>query len=126
MLRLSPLPHVVLILAKYKLNFGKAIINLLSAAPVSNAEFKHSMNKTYTDCYGMQGFTGGHWAYALNTNDTSGVVVDPAGEQLVKQEDRKLACYYLGWESVEVCLFANHYRTYRVEGLMLCIASSSR
>ena len=53
----------------------------------------------------MQGFVGGDWAYALNTNDTSGVVVtESAKDQWVLEKDQRLACYYLGWESIEVFL----------------------
>ncbi len=60
------------------------------------------MHKTYTDCYRMQGFVGGEWAYALNTNDTNGVLVDEVRNQTVDEKERRLACYYLGWESIEV------------------------
>ncbi|KAF4634106.1 hypothetical protein G7Y89_g4006 [Cudoniella acicularis] len=80
-----------------------AIINLSSDAPKSNADFKHSMHKTYTDCYRMQGFVGGDWAYAVNTNDTNGGLVDDevVRNQWVEEKERRLACYYLGWESIE-------------------------
>ena len=62
------------------------------------------MHKTDTDCYGMDGFTGGDWTYARNTNDTSGVTIDNiALAPSAREEERRLACYYLGWESVEVC-----------------------
>jgi hypothetical protein len=50
----------------------------------------------------MDGFVGGDWAYALNTNDTNGVLVDEASNQRVEEKGRRLACYYLGWESIEV------------------------
>lgn len=71
------------------------------------------MHKTFTDCYYAPGFTGGAWAYASNTNDTDGTVIG-GGKGSAKQQgshsddadvpepERKLACYYLGWESVEV------------------------
>lgn len=62
------------------------------------------MHKTYTDCYRMQGFVGGDWSYAVNTNDTNGVLVDEVDNRWVKEEDRSLACYCLGWESIEVCM----------------------
>lgn len=61
------------------------------------------MHKTYTDCYRMDGFVGGDWGYALNTNDTNGMLVDEASNQRVEEKERRLACYYLGWESIEVC-----------------------
>lgn len=59
------------------------------------------MNKTYTDCYRAEGFVGGEWAYATNTNGTDGVLVDLESPELPETE-RRLACYYLGWESVSV------------------------
>ncbi|PMD53487.1 uncharacterized protein K444DRAFT_700620 [Hyaloscypha bicolor E] len=78
-----------------------AIINLLSNAPKANTDFKDSMHKTYTDCYRMDGFVGGDWGYALNTNDTNGMLVDEASNQRVEEKERRLACYYLGWESID-------------------------
>ncbi|RFU31630.1 hypothetical protein B7463_g4721, partial [Scytalidium lignicola] len=60
------------------------------------------MHKTFTDTYRMQGFTGGNWTYAINTNDTNGVPLDLAKEHLVPEQERRLACYYLGWESIEL------------------------
>ncbi|KDQ24544.1 hypothetical protein PLEOSDRAFT_161417 [Pleurotus ostreatus PC15] len=39
----------------------------------------HSLNKTFTDCYFADGFTGGHWSTATN--------------------DDNMNYYYLGWES---------------------------
>ena len=41
-----------------------------------------SLNKTFTDCYYADGFTGGHWSTAIN--------------------DDKMNYYYLGWESRDV------------------------
>lgn len=102
MSRLSTTPS--LFLTNLNWTIEKAIINLSPAAPQSNADFKHSMHKTYTDCYRMQGFVGGDWAYAVNTNDTSGVLIESVRNQWVQEEERRLACYYLGWESIEVCL----------------------
>lgn len=81
---------------------SQAVINLSPEAPKSSADFRHSMHKTYTDCYRMQGFVGGEWSYALNTNDTGGVSVGEAGNQGIEENERRLACYYLGWESIEV------------------------
>jgi hypothetical protein len=60
------------------------------------------MHKTYTDCYRMQGFVGGEWTYALNTNDTNGVLVNEVRNKWLEEKERSLACYYLGWESIEV------------------------
>jgi hypothetical protein len=60
------------------------------------------MHKAYTDCYRMDSFIGGHWAYALNSNRTDGVLVDQVVDQWVEERERRLACYYLGWESIEV------------------------
>lgn len=54
----------------------------------------------------VPGFTGGGWAYALNSNDPAGVKTDApeVGQQIVKKGDEMLAYYYLGWPSVEVRL----------------------
>jgi len=78
-----------------------AIINLVPTAPLSNPDFKHSMHKTYTDCYFAEGFTGGNWEYAVNTNNTDELLKDPTEEQVIKEGERRLACYPLGWESIE-------------------------
>jgi len=82
--------------------FEFAFINLSSTAPLQNADLKHSMHKTFTDCYFQAGFTGGSWAYASNTNDTEALLKAHADEELVPVEQRRLACYYLGWESIDL------------------------
>ena len=51
----------------------------------------------------MDGFVGGNWAYAVNTNDTNGDSVDEERNQWIEENERRLACYYLGWESIKVC-----------------------
>lgn len=61
------------------------------------------MHKTYLDTYKLLGFTGGDWAYAINTNETSGVPCSPSAEKVVSITERRLAVYLLGWESIEVC-----------------------
>ncbi|ENH65716.1 hypothetical protein FOC1_g10001689 [Fusarium oxysporum f. sp. cubense race 1] len=64
---------------------------------------------TYTDCYRMQGFTGGDWGYTLNTNLVGGerdVLPGSWGSRL-ESKDRKLAIYLLGWESIELHEDAN-------------------
>lgn len=71
-------------------------------AALSVPPLEISMHKTYTDCYQMQGFVGGDWGYAVNTNSTRGGDVDLA-EGRLEGEQRRLAIYFLGWESVEVC-----------------------
>lgn len=83
-------------------NAGQAFINLSSTAPLQNADLKHSMHKTFTDCYYQEGFTGGNWAYSVNTNNTEELLGDGENEQVVPVEQRRLACYYLGWESIDV------------------------
>lgn len=60
------------------------------------------MHKTYTDTYKIRGFTGGHWSYASNTNETHGVPSDVVPEPRVAEGDRRLGVYFLGWESIEV------------------------
>ena len=71
-------------------------------AALSVPPLETSMHKTYTDCYQMQGFVGGDWGYAVNTNSTGGGDVDLV-EGRLQGEQRRLAIYFLGWESVEVC-----------------------
>lgn len=62
------------------------------------------MHKTFTDCYFAKGFTGGGWAYALNSNDAEGHEIDVGGteEPLLEEKDRKLAYYIIGWDSIAV------------------------
>jgi hypothetical protein len=98
----TPPLSLLLILTECDLIFGQAIVNLSSTAPLSNADLKHSMHKTYTDCYFAEGFIGGSWEYSVNTNNTDELLKDPAKEQVIKGGQRRLACYYLGWESIEV------------------------
>jgi hypothetical protein len=76
-------------------------MRLAPDAPLTDAAFRTSMHKTYTDCYRMQGFVGGDWSYTLNTNATGGNIMDRSRERLEKEQQR-LAVYYLGWESIEV------------------------
>ncbi|KIW76241.1 hypothetical protein Z517_10987 [Fonsecaea pedrosoi CBS 271.37] len=102
-----------------------AIINLTPNHPRGDAAFATSMHKTFTDCYYTKGFVGGNWAYALNTVDKTEGVVVPVIDDLghgggdaasatatsqdktaqrkgeIPQDERRLACYYLGWETVE-------------------------
>ena len=97
----SPL-SLLPILSECNLISGQAFINLSPTAPLSNADLKHSMHKTYTDCYFAEGFTGGSWEYAVNTNNTDELLQDDVEEQVVEEGQRRLACYPLGWESMEV------------------------
>jgi len=55
------------------------------------------MHKTFTDCYLADGFTGGEWAYAINTNDAEGI----DEEFILDKKERRLAYYVLGWESLQ-------------------------
>jgi hypothetical protein len=80
------------------------VINLRPDAPLPDADFQASMHKTYTDCYRMQGFVGGSWGYAVDTNDSAGLPLAEVGKGAALRE-RRMAVYYLGWESAEVCLF---------------------
>ena len=78
-------------------------MGLSADAPMSDKSFRASTHKTYTDCYRMQGFVGGGWGYSLHTNATTGRALGLGGEEL-KEDQRRLAIYLLGWESVEVRL----------------------
>jgi hypothetical protein len=61
------------------------------------------MHKTYTDCYSAKGFSGGNWAYAVNSNDVDELLSEAVDERLIQEVERRLAVYPLGWKSVEVC-----------------------
>lgn len=60
------------------------------------------MHKTYSDTYQIPGFTGGYWAYALNTNETAGVPCSGPAPETIPKSHRRLGVYYLGWDSIEV------------------------
>ncbi|RSL69358.1 hypothetical protein CEP53_002244 [Fusarium sp. AF-6] len=76
-------------------------------APIYIPPLKTSMHKTFTDCYQMQGFVGGDWGYAANTNSTGGGDVGLVQGRL-QDEHRRLAIYFFGWESVELHQDAGH------------------
>lgn len=80
----------------------QAIINLAPHAPRFKADFEHSMNKTFTDCYFAKGFTGGGWGYALNSNDSDGRDVDIGTDTSLLEKERRLAYYIIGWNSIAV------------------------
>lgn len=80
----------------------QAFIRLSPEAPLSDPALCTSMHKTYTDCYKMQGFVDGQWAYSLNSNHPDGVAL--SDRHVLDFDDRRLALYVLGWESIEVCL----------------------
>ncbi|KAL7918249.1 hypothetical protein ACQKWADRAFT_304713 [Trichoderma austrokoningii] len=79
-----------------------ACIRLKDDAPLDNVALQKSMHKTYSDTYQIQGFTGGHWAYAINTNETVGASCSALGEETLSKAHRRLGVYYLGWESIEL------------------------
>ncbi|PNP45087.1 hypothetical protein TGAM01_v206810 [Trichoderma gamsii] len=79
-----------------------ACIRLKDDAPLENEALQKSMHKTYADTYQIQGFTGGYWAYAMNTNETAGVSCLTPGKKAVPKAHRRLGVYYLGWESIEL------------------------
>ncbi|KAK2137951.1 hypothetical protein NOF04DRAFT_1392191 [Fusarium oxysporum II5] len=90
-------------------------------APIRELPLSHSMRKTYTDCYRMQGFTGGNWGYTLNTNLVGGerdVLPGSRGSRL-ESKDRKLAIYLLGWESIELHEDANKTPVFAEEMIKL-------
>lgn len=84
----------------------KAIINLTPNAPRLDADFEHSMHKTFTDCYFAKGFTGGGWGYGLNSNESEGqeIIVGSAEGSLLQEKERTMAYYIIGWNSIAVCL----------------------
>ncbi|PTB62712.1 hypothetical protein BBK36DRAFT_1128532 [Trichoderma citrinoviride] len=79
-----------------------ACIRLRDDAPLEDQALQASMHKTYSDTYQIQGFTGGYWAYATNTNETAGVPYSTPTDETVPKSQRRLAVYYLGWESIEL------------------------
>lgn len=68
---------------------------------MTDSDFIISTHKTYTDCYKTPGFTGGNWGYATNTNETKGGPLTLKHDDM-SSEKRRLAIYFLGWESSEV------------------------
>ncbi|KAL6872167.1 hypothetical protein J3F83DRAFT_734022 [Trichoderma novae-zelandiae] len=82
--------------------FEFACVRLRDDAPLENEALQTSMHKTYSDTYQIQGFTGGYWAYATNTNETAGVPCSAPTEEIVSRSQRRLAVYYLRWNSIEL------------------------
>ncbi|KAE9363533.1 hypothetical protein N431DRAFT_431749 [Stipitochalara longipes BDJ] len=74
-----------------------AIVSLSPFAPLKDADLKHSMHKTYTDCYFAEGFSGGNWAYSMTTNNVDELLSEE--QKVIPKEERRLAVYPLGWES---------------------------
>jgi hypothetical protein len=66
------------------------------------------MDKTFTDCYLADGFTGGGWGYCLNSNEADGVTISDKtlGIEL-EESQRRLAYYCIGWDSLAVTIFGN-------------------
>lgn len=80
-------------------------MRLSENAPLSDDHLRASTHKTYTDCYRMRGFLGGDWGYSLDTNEVNGRALTGAEHRpSLEQDQRRLAIYFLGWESIEVCL----------------------
>ncbi|KAH8691325.1 hypothetical protein BGW36DRAFT_327645 [Talaromyces proteolyticus] len=77
-----------------------AFIRLSPEAPLSDPALRTSLHKTYTDCYKMLGFVDGQWAYSLNANHSDGVALSDSN--ILDSDDRRLALYFLGWESIEL------------------------
>ena len=89
-------------ISKPGLTIVQAFIRLSPEAPMSDLALRTSIHKTYTDCYKMQGFIGGQWAYSLNANHPDGVAL--SNRNVLDSDDKRLALYFLGWESIEVRL----------------------
>lgn len=80
----------------------KAHVRLSDNTILSDPALQVSMHKTYADTFKLVGFTGGYWAYALNTNETSGMPTAAELGEWVPEGERRLGVYVLGWESIEV------------------------
>ncbi|KAF2667088.1 hypothetical protein BT63DRAFT_458051 [Microthyrium microscopicum] len=76
-----------------------AVINLAQNAPRGRRDFEKSMEKTFTDCYFAEGFEGGGWGYAQNTNDADGEEMNTSDSTL-PDDKRMLAYYMIGWKSL--------------------------
>ncbi|KAK3356563.1 hypothetical protein B0T25DRAFT_536995 [Lasiosphaeria hispida] len=79
-----------------------AHVRLSDDTTLSDSALQTSMHKTYADTFKLVGFTGGYWAYALNTNETSGVPTAAESGEWVPEGERRLGVYVLGWESIEL------------------------
>lgn len=66
------------------------------------------MHKTYSDTYQIDGFTGGYWGYATNTNESRGESLSAEAKPSIPVGERRLGVYYLGWESIEVRRSSGH------------------
>ncbi|KAL7953426.1 hypothetical protein V8C34DRAFT_318191 [Trichoderma compactum] len=82
-------------------DLSAAFIRLRDDAPLEDEALQKSMHKTYSDTYQIIGFTGGYWAYALNSNETAGVPCSSAVPETIPKPQRRLGVYYLGWDSIE-------------------------
>ncbi|KAI9170645.1 hypothetical protein HJFPF1_00115 [Paramyrothecium foliicola] len=83
-------------------------MKMKSDAPIREKPLSQSMHKTFTDCYRQQGFAGGGWGYAVNTNLVEGESnVFPGCQGTRRVEEQMLAIYLLGWESIELHESAN-------------------
>jgi hypothetical protein len=60
------------------------------------------MEKTFTDCYFADGFTGGGWGYAMNTTDAEGSDTSKDFKERLPESEQKLAYYCIGWDSLAV------------------------
>jgi hypothetical protein len=78
----------------------QAIINLAPTAKRSK-DLEDSMHKTFTDCYFADGFTGGGWNYAVNSNDADGEA-SSTDQNWLPEKDRRLAYYLIGWNGLAV------------------------
>ncbi|KAL7934751.1 hypothetical protein V8C35DRAFT_301748 [Trichoderma chlorosporum] len=79
-----------------------ACIRLRDDVLLEDEALQKSMHKTFTDTYQILGFTGGHWSYAINTNETTGVPCSSSAPKIVQKSNRRLGVYYLGWDSIEL------------------------
>ncbi|EEU41429.1 uncharacterized protein NECHADRAFT_83500 [Fusarium vanettenii 77-13-4] len=75
--------------------------DLLTALKAPICEVVHSTS------YSQSGFVGGDWGYAANTNISGGGDVALV-EGRLQDEQRRLAIYFFGWESVELHEDAGH------------------
>ncbi|RFU76566.1 hypothetical protein TARUN_5651 [Trichoderma arundinaceum] len=79
-------------------------MRLAQASPLDDEAFNLSVEKSYTDCFRVQGFVGGDWGYCTNTNEVSGdpIANSKAAAPVLDPADRRLVIYVLGWESAEI------------------------
>ncbi|KAH6871319.1 hypothetical protein B0T10DRAFT_533574 [Thelonectria olida] len=78
-----------------------ACIRLSDSAPLSDSALQASMHKTYADTYKIERFAGVYWAYATNTNDSSGEPLSVTTDKSIPEGQRRLRHHQKATETKE-------------------------